>query len=71
MNAQSSARYTWVDFSKGICIIGVVVMYAGMKLGDVGWVQGAINFMQPFRMPDFFLLSGFILSYSYDGGTFS
>lgn len=61
MSNQTTQHLAWVDFSKGICIIGVVVMYAGMKLGDVGWVQHVIDFMKPFRMPDFFLLSGLFL----------
>jgi len=61
MSNQTTQHLSWVDFSKGICIIGVVVMYAGMKLGDVGWVQSVIDFMKPFRMPDFFLLSGLFL----------
>ena len=61
MSSQSTQHLSWVDFSKGICIIGVVVMYAGIKLGDVGWVQNVIDFMKPFRMPDFFLLSGLFL----------
>jgi uncharacterized membrane protein YcfT len=61
MSNQTTQHLSWVDFSKGICIIGVVVMYAGLKLGDVGWVQNVIDFMKPFRMPDFFLLSGLFL----------
>jgi uncharacterized membrane protein YcfT len=66
MSNQTNTHLSWVDFSKGICIIGVVVMYAGMKLGDVGWVQHIIDFMKPFRMPDFFLLSGLFLGRAMD-----
>jgi uncharacterized membrane protein YcfT len=58
-------RYNWVDYSKGICILGVVIMYAEIKLkgslGSVGWVESIAIFMKPFRMPDFFLLSGLFL----------
>ena len=64
MNGPS--RLGWIDFSKGICIIGVVTLYAAQKmhdeLGVTGWLQYWVDFARPFRMPDFFLLSGLFLA---------
>lgn len=58
-------RYPWVDYAKGICIIGVVTLYAVKLLqhefGDKGWMRYWVDFARPFRMPDFFLLSGLFL----------
>lgn len=58
-------RLKWVDLAKGICIIGVITMYAAHKmkdhLGGVGWMEYWVAFAKPFRMPDFFLLSGLFL----------
>ncbi|MEY4750852.1 MAG: hypothetical protein RIQ60_3066 [Pseudomonadota bacterium] len=63
--ARSNSRYGWVDVAKGICIIAVVCLYARKELehllGDAGWLQPWAAFAQPFRMPDFFLLSGLFL----------
>jgi uncharacterized membrane protein YcfT len=62
----SSSRLGWIDFSKGICIIGVVTLYAVQKMHDelglTGWMQLWVDFARPFRMPDFFLLSGLFLA---------
>jgi uncharacterized membrane protein YcfT len=69
-NCQNSSsvekqRLAWVDLAKGICIIGVITMYAAHKmkdnLGGVGWMEYWVAFAKPFRMPDFFLLSGLFL----------
>jgi uncharacterized membrane protein YcfT len=64
MNAPS--RLGWIDFSKGICILGVVTLYAAQKmhdeLGVTGWLEYWVDFARPFRMPDFFLLSGLFLA---------
>jgi uncharacterized membrane protein YcfT len=63
--AQVKPRYDWVDYSKGICIIAVVCLYstnlAHESSIDAGWMQYWTDFAQPFRMPDFFLLSGLFL----------
>lgn len=63
-------RHEWVDYSKGICILGVVTLYAAQKmseeLGVTGWMQAWVDFAQPFRMPDFFLLSGLFLAKTID-----
>ncbi len=59
-------RITWADYAKGICILAVVSMYA---TGDVeramnsyGWMHYFILFAKPFRMPDFFFLSGLFVA---------
>lgn len=63
--AEKAKRHAWVDYAKGICIIGVVTFYVGdyllEHLGSRGWMQYWIDFARPFRMPDFFLLSGLFL----------
>lgn len=55
-------RVEWVDYAKGVCIILVVTLYATHHVqqlaGGTGWMQHVVDFAQPFRMPDFFLLSG-------------
>lgn len=67
LNAQSE-RVAWVDYAKGLCIIMVVMLHVthdyGMAVGQEGWLHALVVFTQPFRMPDFFLLSGLFLSLS-------
>ena len=59
-------RYHWVDAAKGISIILVVMMYSahnvGKYTGDIGVLHYIIGFATPFRMPEFFLISGLFLS---------
>ena len=59
-------RIDWVDYAKGICIIAVVTMYATSNVEHTmqaqGWMHYFMNFAQPFRMPDFFFLSGLFVS---------
>lgn len=61
-----TARVAWVDYSKGICSIAVVCLYATYYVQDAqggkGWMQYWVDFAAPFRMPDFFLLAGLFLS---------
>jgi uncharacterized membrane protein YcfT len=65
MMAKPQARIEWLDCGKGICIILVVMLYAvevtSDRLGHAGWLQAVADFARPFRMPDFFLLSGLLL----------
>lgn len=65
MSGQTS-RLDWVDSAKGISIILVVMMYSvfnvGSDTGEVGLWHYVIGFATPFRMPEFFLLSGLFLS---------
>ncbi|BBF94473.1 acyltransferase family protein [Blastochloris tepida] len=55
-------RVDWVDYAKGFCIVFVVMMHAtyGVEaaLGQQGFMHPLVEFMTPFRIPDFFLLSG-------------
>ena len=63
--SQVTPRYDWVDYSKGICIIAAVCLYSTKFAHDIsldaGWMQYWADFARPFRMPDFFLLSGLFL----------
>ncbi|HYD81869.1 MAG TPA: acyltransferase family protein [Paucimonas sp.] len=65
-DSASSHRVDWVDYAKGMCIIWVVMMYATDFVMEathsIGWMQYVVNFGQPFRMPDFFLLSGLFVA---------
>ncbi|CAN5576152.1 acyltransferase family protein [soil metagenome] len=66
MSQASKDRYAWVDFAKGICIVAVVTLYTtnyvNAELDRANWMNYWIAFAQPFRMPDFFLLSGLFLT---------
>lgn len=63
-------RVAWVDTAKGICIILVVMMHAtlgvGEAMGGEGWMHWVVAFARPFRMPDFFLVSGLFLARAID-----
>jgi uncharacterized membrane protein YcfT len=58
-------RVDWVDYAKGICIVMVVMMHSvlGVELaaGQTGFMHVLVAFAKPFRMPDFFLISGLFL----------
>lgn len=62
----AAARVDWVDYAKGICIVMVVMMHSvlGVELaaGETGFMHVLVAFAKPFRMPDFFLISGLFLS---------
>jgi uncharacterized membrane protein YcfT len=64
------ARIDWVDYAKGICIVMVVMMNSvlGVELaaGQTGFMHLFVTFAKPFRMPDFFLISGLFLSVVID-----
>jgi uncharacterized membrane protein YcfT len=61
-NDASPERIEWVDYAKGFCIVMVVMMHStlgvGQAAGGEGWMHLAVAYAQPFRMPDFFLISG-------------
>jgi uncharacterized membrane protein YcfT len=63
---SGTARIDWVDTAKGICIILVVMMHSVLgveaAVGETGWMHAVVAFAAPFRMPDFFLISGLFLS---------
>lgn len=60
------ARVAWVDTAKGMCIILVVMMHVvygiGDRMGAEGFMHPVVAFAAPFRMPDFFLISGLFLA---------
>ena len=62
----ASGRIDWVDYAKGICIVMVVMMHSnlGVELaaGKQGFMHLLVEFAKPFRMPDFFLISGLFLA---------
>ena len=66
VNGTPGSRIDWVDYAKGICIVMVVMMHStlGMELaaGREGFMHHAVEFARPFRMPDFFLISGLFLA---------
>jgi uncharacterized membrane protein YcfT len=67
---SAPGRIDWVDYAKGICIVMVVMMHSvlGVELaaGQTGFMHVLVAFAKPFRMPDFFLISGLFLSVVID-----
>jgi len=63
-------RIDWVDYAKGICIVMVVMMHSVLGVeaaaGEAGFMHALVAFAKPFRMPDFFLISGLFLSVVID-----
>jgi uncharacterized membrane protein YcfT len=66
MGALPTDRIDWVDYAKGFCIVMVVMMHSTLgveaALGREGFVHAWVDFAKPFRMPDFFLISGLFLA---------
>ncbi len=62
----AESRIDWVDYAKGICIVLVVLMHSTLgvekAMEQTGWLNHFIEWAKPFRMPDFFLISGLFLS---------
>ncbi len=58
-------RVAWVDYAKGFCIVFVVMMHStlgvGYAAGHEGFLHYVVEFARPFRMPDFFMISGLFL----------
>ena len=67
MFVMGTGRVDWADTAKGICIILVVTMHSVLGVeaasGQTGWLNGFVEFAAPFRMPDFFLISGLFLGH--------
>lgn len=67
---MENSRIGWVDTAKGICIIFVVMMHSTIgvqiAMGQEGWMNYVILFAWPFRMPDFFMISGLFLALVID-----
>jgi uncharacterized membrane protein YcfT len=63
-------RIDWVDYAKGICIVMVVMMHSVLGVeaaaGQTGFMHVLVAFAKPFRMPDFFLISGLFLAVVID-----
>jgi len=66
ISSADGSRLAWADTAKGICIILVVMMHATLgveaEAGREGFMHWAVAFSKPFRMPDFFLVSGLFLA---------
>lgn len=65
-----AGRVDWVDYAKGICIVMVVMMHSVLGVeaaaNQTGFMHWLVMFAKPFRMPDFFLISGLFLSVVID-----
>lgn len=64
--ATHPGRIDWVDYAKGFCIVMVVMMHSTLGVeaaaGAQSWMHALVEFAKPFRMPDFFLISGLFLA---------
>ena len=69
-SVSAAGRIDWVDYAKGICIVMVVMMHSVLGVeaaaGQTGFMHGLVMFAKPFRMPDFFLISGLFLAVVID-----
>ena len=67
---SAGRRVDWVDYAKGICIVMVVMMHSVLGVeaaaGQTGFMHALVAFAKPFRMPDFFLISGLFLAVVID-----
>lgn len=63
---KAQTRLDWVDMAKGLSIFLVVIMYCATSVGEdtgqAGFLHWSIAWAMPFRMPEFFVLSGLFLS---------
>jgi uncharacterized membrane protein YcfT len=63
-------RFAWVDYAKGICIVLVVMMHSTLGVeqatGESSCMGALLAFAKPFRVPDFFLISGLFLAQVID-----
>jgi uncharacterized membrane protein YcfT len=67
---QTRDRAAGLDIAKGISILLVVAMHAtlsvGEELGHKGFMHEIVAFTKPFRMPDFFFISGLLAARTLD-----
>jgi uncharacterized membrane protein YcfT len=65
-----ATRHARLDYARGICIVAVVTFYTAAHVGDLfgtsGWLEYWVDFARPFRMPDFFFISGLLLGQVID-----
>lgn len=54
--ARSATRQEWIDIARGIAILLVIVGHSGIS----GELQ---HFLQPFRMPLFYITTGYLFNY--------
>ena len=70
LEQPAAARLDWVDVAKGVCIILVVLMHATLGVekatGQSLSLNHFVDWARPFRMPDFFLISGLFLAARID-----
>jgi uncharacterized membrane protein YcfT len=68
--AAQKSRVDWVDCAKGVCIILVVMMHSTLGVEkaaeSLSWLNPFVEWARPFRMPDFFLISGLFLAARID-----
>src|SRR5882724_5969607 len=66
LGQAGAPRVDWVDYAKGFCIVMVVMMHSTLGVeaaaGNTSWMHALVAFAKPFRMPDFFLISGLFLA---------
>src|SRR5581483_1148435 len=62
----NQTRVAFVDYGKGFCIVMVVMMHSVLGVeqaaGAASFMGPVVAFAKPFRMPDFFLISGLFLA---------
>jgi len=67
---SAANRVDWVDYAKGFCILLIVMMHSTLgveaAVGQEGWLHSVVTFAAPFRVPDFFLLSGLFVARTID-----
>ena len=60
----TAARISWIDIARGICILMVVAMHSTLGVERAseatGWMGHVVRWTMPFRIPDFFFISGFL-----------
>jgi uncharacterized membrane protein YcfT len=65
-SSHAPERVDWVDYAKGFCIVMVVMMHSTLGVeqaaGQTGYMHAWVDFAKPFRMPDFFMISGLFLA---------
>src|SRR5712691_3028708 len=69
-DTSARPRVDWVDYAKGFCIVFVVMMHSTLgveqAVGEEGWLHSVVAFAKPFRMADFFMISGLFLAQVID-----
>jgi uncharacterized membrane protein YcfT len=66
VDRSDEGRVAWVDLAKGMCIVFVVATHATLGVGEAmgreGFMHYVVAFTRPFRMPEFFMISGLFLA---------